>query len=137
MTVTHDGRTYQLVMFDLDDTLAPSKSPMDDSMVEVFGRLLERSMACIISGGRFEQFQVQVLDRLGDTVNRANLHLMPTNGTQYVRWDGSEWTTVYAEYLTDDEKQRTLTTLETGAKELGLWETETWGPVLELSLIHI
>ena len=35
MTVTHDGRTYQLVMFDLDDTLAPSKSPMDDSMVEV------------------------------------------------------------------------------------------------------
>ncbi|UEA59317.1 HAD-IIB family hydrolase [Gordonia otitidis] len=131
MTVTHDGRTYQLVMFDLDDTLAPSKSPMDDSMVEVFGRLLERSMACIISGGRFEQFQVQVLDRLGDTVNRANLHLMPTNGTQYVRWDGSEWTTVYAEYLTDDEKQRTLTTLETGAKELGLWETETWGPVLE------
>ena len=57
--------------------------------------------------------------------------MMPTNGTQYVRWDGSEWKTVYAEYLTDDEKQRTLTTLETGAKELGLWETETWGPVLE------
>ena len=131
MTVTHDGRTYQLVMFDLDDTLAPSKSPMDDSMVEVFGRLLDRSMACIISGGNFDQFQVQVLDRLGDGVNRANLHLMPTNGTQYVRWDGSEWKTVYAEYLTDDEKQRTLTTLETGAKELGLWETETWGPVLE------
>lgn len=131
MTVTHDGRHYQLVMFDLDDTLAPSKSPMDDSMVEVFGRLLDRSMACIISGGRFEQFQVQVLDRLGDDVNRPNLHLMPTNGTQYVRWDGSEWATVYAEYLTDDEKQRTLTTLETGAKELCLWETETWGPVLE------
>lgn len=131
MTVTHDGRTYQLVMFDLDDTLAPSKSPMDDSMVEVFGRLLDRSIACIISGGNFDQFQVQVLDRLGDGVNRANLHLMPTNGTQYVRWDGSEWKTVYAEYLTDDEKQRTLTTLETGAKELGLWETETWGPVLE------
>ena len=131
MTVTHYGRTYQLVMFDLDDTLAPSKSPMDDSMVEVFGRLLDRSMACIISGGNFDQFQVQVLDRLGDGVNRANLHLMPTNGTQYVRWDGSEWKTVYAEYLTDDEKQRTLTTLETGAKELGLWETETWGPVLE------
>lgn len=131
MTVTHDGRTYQLVMFDLDDTLAPSKSPMDDSMVEVFGRLLDRSMACIISGGNFDQFQVQVLDRLGDDVNRANLHLMPTNGTQYVRWDGSEWKTVYAEYLTDDEKQRTLTTLETGARELGLWETETWGPVLE------
>ena len=131
MTVTHDGRTYQLVMFDLDDTLAPSKSPMDDSMVEVFGRLLDRSIACIISGGNFDQLQVQVLDRLGDDVNRANLHLMPTNGTQYVRWDGSEWKTVYAEYLTDDEKQRTLTTLETGAKELGLWETETWGPVLE------
>ncbi|MGV9860371.1 HAD-IIB family hydrolase [Gordonia sp. NPDC003425] len=131
MTVTYDDRDYRLVMFDLDDTLAPSKSPMADEMVEVFTRLLDRGLVAIISGGRFEQFQAQVLDRLGDGVARANLHLMPTNGTQYVRWNGAEWETVYAEHLTDDEKNRTWVTLETGAKELGLWETQTWGPILE------
>jgi HAD superfamily hydrolase (TIGR01484 family) len=86
---------------------------------------------CIISGGRYEQFRAQVLDRIGDIDDVANLHLMPTCGTQYVRWSDGQWQTVYAEDLTDDQKQRTLDALETGAKELGVWESETWGPILE------
>ena len=61
----------------------------------------------------------------------GNLHLMPTCGTQYVRWSGEAWETVYAEYLSDDEKKRTLDVLESGARELGLWESQTWGPILE------
>ncbi len=131
MTVTFGDHDYALVMFDLDDTLAPSKSPLDDAMVEVLRRLLQRSLVCIISGGRYEQFRAQVLDRIGGVEEVANLHLMPTCGTQYVRYSAGQWETVYAEDLTDDEKQRTLDALETGAKELGLWETETWGPILE------
>ncbi|MCH5642459.1 MULTISPECIES: HAD-IIB family hydrolase [unclassified Gordonia (in: high G+C Gram-positive bacteria)] len=131
MTVSYQGSEYRLVMFDLDDTLAPSKSPLADDMVALLRRMLDRSLGCIISGGRFGQFQTQVLDRLGEFDAMGNLHLMPTCGTQYVRWSGSEWETVYAEYLSDDEKKRTLDVLETGARELGLWEAETWGPILE------
>lgn len=131
MTVSYQGRDYQLVMFDLDDTLAPSKSPLPDPMVAVLRKLLASTNGCIISGGRFEQFEKQVIDRLGVFEGEANLHLMPTCGTQYVRWSGSEWATVYAEYLSDDEKQRALGVLESGAKELGLWESEPWGPILE------
>lgn len=131
MTVTYGDREYRLVMFDLDDTLAPSKSPLDDQMVTVLRTLLGEALVCIISGGRYEQFRMQVLDRIGDIAELDNLHLMPTCGTQYVRRNGTEWETVYAEDLTDDEKQRTLAALETGAKELGVWETETWGPILE------
>ncbi|MFW0784757.1 HAD-IIB family hydrolase [Gordonia sp. CPCC 206044] len=131
MTVSYQGRDYRLVMFDLDDTLAPSKSPLPDEIAGVLTRMLDTTAGCIISGGRFAQFQAQVIDRLGSFAGAANLHLMPTCGTQYVRWSGTEWETVYAEYLTDDEKARTLEVLETGAKELGLWETDTWGPVLE------
>lgn len=131
MTVTYRGDDYRLVMFDLDDTLAPSKSPLPDPMVDALRRLLDRSLVCVISGGRFEQFRTQVLDRIGDGAGVTNLHLMPTCGTQYVRRDGDQWRTVYAEDLSDDEKRRTLDALETGAKELGLWESETWGPILE------
>ncbi|MGC4932677.1 HAD-IIB family hydrolase [Gordonia sp. DT30] len=131
MTVTFGDRDYSLVMFDLDDTLAPSKSPLDDAMVDVLRRLLQHSLVAIISGGRYEQFRTQVLDRIGGIDEVANLHLMPTCGTQYVRYSDGRWETVYAEDLTDDEKHRTLTTLETGARELGLWETQTWGPILE------
>lgn len=131
MAVSYQGKDYQLVMFDLDDTLAPSKSPMDDEMLALMRRMLDRSLGCIISGGRFEQFDTQVLARIGVFDSIGNLHLMPTCGTQYVRWSGSGWETVYAEYLSDDEKSRTLDVLETGARELGLWEAETWGPILE------
>lgn len=131
MSVSYQGRDYRLVMFDLDDTLAPSKSPLADNMVALLRRMLGDTLGCIISGGRFGQFQSQVLDRLGVFETMGNLHLMPTCGTQYVRWSGEAWETVYAEYLSDDEKKRTLDVLETGARELGLWESQTWGPILE------
>ncbi|EGD54054.1 HAD-IIB family hydrolase [Gordonia neofelifaecis] len=130
MSVTHNGKTYELVMFDLDDTLAPSKTAMSDEMVELFRELLAGSLGCIISGGQYGQFQSQVLDRLGDFPDRANLHLMPTNGTRYVRWS-EDWETVYAEDLSDDQKARAMRVVEEGARELGLWESETWGPILE------
>ena len=78
MTVSYEGNDYRLVMFDLDDTLAPSKSPLDDQMVDLLRRMLDVSLGCIISGGNFTQFEKQVLARLGNFDSVANLHLMPT-----------------------------------------------------------
>ena len=69
------------VVFDLDDTLAPSKSPLDPSMATALVSLLQRLPVCIISGGRFEQFQAQVLDRLTAPEQiLSGLHLTPTCG---------------------------------------------------------
>ncbi|MCW2289939.1 hypothetical protein EDF60_2817 [Leucobacter luti] len=56
----------RLVAFDLDDTLAPSKSPVEPRMLEVFARLLARTNVAVISGGNFEQFESQLLTRLAD-----------------------------------------------------------------------
>lgn len=127
----------RIIIFDLDDTLAPSKSRLDDSMVTLLGRLLERIDVCIISGGRFEQFQAQVLGPLSHSSDLGRLHIMPTCGTQYYRWsaDGpgaaGGWVQQYAQNLTADEKERALSVVESAARELGLWESETWGPILE------
>lgn len=123
----------RLVAFDLDDTLAPSKSALDPRMAELLVSLLGRTSVCIISGGQIVQFQNQVLDRLGaaDTDALGRLHLMPTCGTRYDRYDGTAWTTVYKHDLTDDQKARALGALETEAKRLGLWAEQTWGPILE------
>jgi len=124
-----------LVAFDLDDTLAPSKSPLDPRMAVLLTRLLDKVPVCVISGGQFGQFQMQVIDRLTDASDTelAQLHMMPTCGTQYWRHEGSAtgWVQIYAQDLTDDEKQRALAAVETEAKRLGLWESETWGPILE------
>jgi phosphomannomutase len=120
------------VVFDLDDTLAPSKSTMDPAMSGALAALLDRVPVCIISGGRFEQFESQALDgfRASDDA-LGRLHLMPTCGTRYYLWQGGSWVMQYAEDLSDDEKSRAIGTLEEGARELGLWHPGAWGELIE------
>ena len=130
--------TPLLVAFDLDDTLAPSKSAVDPSMAQLLVRLLEVVEVCIISGGQFQQFKQQVIDELplDDPEALGRLHLMPTCGTQYYRYVGdnpheSFWHQQYVENLTRDEKEAALTAIESEARRLGFWEEDTWGEILE------
>jgi phosphomannomutase len=122
----------RLIAFDLDDTLAPSKSPLDPRMALLLSKLLERVEVCVISGGQFSQFKMQVIDMLPELPHATlnHLHLMPTCGTQYYRYEGG-WNQIYAQNLSADEKSRALAAVETTARDLGLWESETWGPILE------
>jgi phosphomannomutase len=123
---------YRVVAFDLDDTLAVSKSRIDDEMADLLVRLLAEIDVCIISGGRFEQFETQVLRHLRVPAElRPRLHLMPTCGTRYYRWGEGDWVQVYAEDLSDDQRREIVTVLTEGAKELGLWEPEPWGDIVE------
>jgi len=73
------------------------------------------------------------VDRLPRTTPavRERIHLLPTCGTQYYRLTADGVATVYAHSLTDDEKRRALSAVEEEARRLGLWETRTWGPILE------
>jgi HAD superfamily hydrolase (TIGR01484 family) len=122
----------RVVAFDLDDTLAISKSQIDPRMARLLARLVEQIDVCIISGGRFEQFDMQVLRHLSLTPeSRTKLHLMPTCGTRYYRWLGNDWRQVYAEDFDDEVKRRVMSVLEEGAKGLGLWEPHTWGDIIE------
>jgi len=123
----------RLVAFDLDDTLAASKSPIDPRMAELLVRLLDVAEVCIISGGQFAQFTMQVIDNLSNVDDAAlkRLHLMPTCGTQYYRHQSGAWEQIYAENLTDDQKERALAAVEETARSLGYWESQTWGPILE------
>lgn len=126
--------TKKLIAFDLDDTLAVTKSPISDRMSDLLGRLLEKYNVCIISGGKFEQFKIQVVDRL-EVPERIldNLHLMPTCGTRYYRYDElkPEWKLQYAEDLSAEDKKRIIEALEVSAKELKLWVDRPYGPIIE------
>lgn len=125
--------TPRLVAFDLDDTLAPSKSAIDDRIGDLLIALASRVEVAIISGGQLQQFTAQVVDRLPqvDAGILERFHLMPTCGTQYYRLTDDGITTVYARTLTADQKSRALEAVETEARRLGLWESETWGEILE------
>jgi len=123
----------RLVAFDLDDTLAPSKTALDPRMSALLVELLDVAEVCIISGGQVAQFQSQVIAELPESASArfGTLHLMPTCGTQYYRHDGVAWQQQYAENLSDEQKAAALAAVETEARRLGYWESETWGPILE------
>jgi len=123
----------RLVAFDLDDTLAPSKSAIDRRMAELLVRLLAVVEVCVISGGNFAQFQTQLIADLPVDHPEAlqRMHVMPTCGTQYYLFREGDWRQQYAENLTEVQKSAALAALELEARRLGLWESETWGPILE------
>ena len=124
----------KVIAFDLDDTLAITKSPISDRMGELLVKLLEKYDVCIISGGKFELFQHQVVSRLGAPAHSLNrLHLMPTCGTRYYRYDelGGEWKLQYSEDLTTVQKMDIASALENVAKELGIWPKDAKGEIIE------
>jgi HAD superfamily hydrolase (TIGR01484 family) len=123
----------ELVAFDLDDTLAPSKSAVDARMADLLVDLAARVPVAIISGGQLGQFRAQVVDRLPAAPQEvlARFHLLPTCGTQYYRLTPGGVAAVYAHALSDDEKSRAFVALEEEARRLGLWESRTWGPIVE------
>lgn len=123
-----------LVAFDLDDTLAPSKTEAPDSIIELLLRLLQQTQVAVISGGNFAQFESQLLEPLIRQANESalqNLHLLPTCGTRYYQRENGGWKARYEENLSFDERARAAQTLEQEARRLGLWEALTWGEIIE------
>jgi len=124
----------KVIAFDLDGTLAPSKSPLPDRMGLALSELLERFQVCVISGGKFGQFEKQLLSGLQTTPEKlARLHLMPTCGTQYFHYDVAKqkWERVYAELLTDAEKKKIITALDKGFDDLHYRADKVYGEQIE------
>lgn len=122
-----------LVAFDLDDTLAPSKSPLDVAMAVRMAELLNRTEVAVISGGQFGQFRSQLiapLERVGDA-RFDRLHVMPACGTQYYRYGAAGWVRRYVEELEAEEKDRAFAAIESSARSLGFWPESPWGDALE------
>ena len=124
----------RVLAFDLDGTLAITKSPVSDTMANLLSRALDLFEICVISGGSFSQFDTQLVRPLRlDPRRAARLHLMPTSGTRYYRYETTTtaWVQQYAEDLSDTEKSEAKDALRKAAEELGFWEQEPAGPVIE------
>ncbi|HET9850445.1 MAG TPA: HAD-IIB family hydrolase [Candidatus Saccharimonadales bacterium] len=122
----------KVIAFDLDGTLAPSKSPLPDRMGLALNNLLGKYQVCVISGGKFEQFEKQLLTGLKAGPEKlAKLHLMPTCGTRYYRFNSGEWQKIYAEDFAPAEKKKIIDVLNKVVDELGYREKRVWGQEIE------
>lgn len=118
----------QLIIFDLDGTLAESKTALDEEMARLLGLLLRIVKVAIISGGDWAQFEKQVLSKItaGEDVN--NLSILPTCGTKYYQY-ASGWKQLYAENFSEEERQKVITCLNSAVKNLAA--VTTWGEKIE------
>ena len=127
-----DFSTKTLVIFDLDGTLAPSKSTMDTEMSELLVRLIQKKKVAIISGGGYPQFETQLLRTLPHTAEGFdNLFLLPTSGTRMLTWKGS-WHEEYSEQLSTPEKDKIHSALQDALRRGGYQKpTKTYGEIIE------
>ncbi len=120
----------KLIVFDLDGTLAESKSAIDAEMAKFLNSLLDLVKVSVISGGAWLQFEKQVLAHLSHDQRLKNLSLLPTCGTKFYRYE-SKWELLYSEDFTDAEKQKITSSLKK-AMELSDCKVEkVWGDVIE------
>lgn len=120
----------KLIIFDLDGTLAESKSAIDDEMAGHLSQLLEVAHVAIISGGDWPQFEKQVLNHLPKNQSPKKLSILPTCGTKYYQYK-KEWKQLYAENFTDAEKKKIIDNLNKAVNESGLEIKKTWGDQIE------
>lgn len=124
----------KVIAFDLDGTLAESKSALTDKMAGLLNALLEKYHVCVISGGKFGQFEKQLLANLqAEPELLERLHLMPTCGTRYYVYEITDrkWKQVYAEDITETDKKRIIKALNDGMDALGYREAKPWGDLIE------
>lgn len=120
----------KLIVFDLDGTLAESKSAMDPEMAGLFSGLLAVVRVAIISGGDLPQFQTQVLARLPAGAKLDDLSLLPTCGTRFFQYDGG-WQKLYAEDLNAEQKKKIIDALNRAVGQSGFKAAKTWGEPIE------
>lgn len=120
----------KLIVFDLDGTLAESKSSLDDEMAALLSALLNSVKVAVISEGDWPQFEKQVLSNLPHDDHLKKLSLLPTCGTKYYRYTEC-WKKIYSEDFSADEKEKIIGSLKQSIDVSGFKVEKVWGETIE------
>lgn len=122
----------KVLAFDIDQTLNVAKTPITDEVADLLVKCLDHFEICPISGQKFDQFIVQIVNRLLDRgakpTELTHLHLFVAQGTQYYRYENGDWHQIYNYPLTDEQVKEISNAIEQAAKELGFWEADKLAP---------
>ncbi len=124
-------KNFNYLAFDLDGTLAPSKSILQESMAKILGELLETKKIAVISGASFEQYNKQFVAYLPVGVNLENLLLAPTNGAEICIFQDGAWSQKEKHWLAEEEKKIIMQVLQEALQEFGVSQNNTYGPQIE------
>jgi phosphomannomutase len=120
----------ELIVFDLDGTLAESKAPVDAEMAALLRDLLRVAKVAVISGGDWPQFEGQLIAGLPRDADLVNLSLLPTCGTKFYRFDAG-WKQLYSEDFTAADKETIISALQRTVESSGFGAQKIWGEQIE------
>lgn len=120
----------RLIVFDLDGTIAESKSSLDAEMSALLRDLLGIVKVAVISGGNWPQFEKQLVSNLPHDANLKNLSLLPTSGTKFYKYN-SAWEKLYSEDFTDEEKEKVISSLQKAIGLLDFNAEMVWRELIE------
>ena len=120
----------KLIVFDLDGTLAESKSALDAEMSALLHDLLGIVKVAVISGGGWPQFEKQLLSGLPHDERLTSLSLLPTCGTEFFRYSGN-WEKIYSEDFPLEAKEKIVASLKKAVEAAGCNVNQVWGEVIE------
>ena len=123
----------ELIVFDLDGTLAKSKAVMDSEMSQLLVELLAVKKVAVIGGGKYGLFRTQLVSLLKKCPKELlkNLFLFPTTSTAFYRYDRG-WKNVYTLGLSTREREKIKRAFHGVMKEAGYVPPKNvYGKVIE------
>ena len=121
------NKNYKVIAFDLDGTLAESKTKISWEMADSLDILMSKYKVAVISGGSWAQFELQLLPYLSMAP-----HCLPTCGTSYYRYSFDKgWKQMYEETLSLDERALIKKEFEEVLKESNLEFPQLFGEQIE------
>jgi len=119
-----------LIIFDLDGTLADGDKVIDTEMADLLNSLLEITKVAVISGSDWPHFEKKLLSKLQEKQFLKNLIILPISGTKYYQYR-SGWKKLYTEDLTIADKKKIIDELQKTIDQSGLKEGKIWGDQIQ------
>jgi phosphomannomutase len=125
-------RKKDLIVFDLDGTLTPSKSNLESDVSDVLAALLAKKKIAVIGGGTYRQFKKQFIAEFRcPPALFKNLFLFPTTATAFYRYHHG-WRRVYAFMLSRNESREVREAFADVLREIHyVPPLKTYGKVIE------
>ena len=103
----------KLIVFDLDWTLAISKSKLDLEIAEMLKKIIDNYFLAIISWWDYPQFEMQFLSQINFQIeNKENLFLLPTCWTKFFRFKSWIIENIYSDEIEEQERKKIISIIK-------------------------
>lgn len=125
-------RKKELIVFDMDGTLTPSKAPMRKDMARLLSRLLEEKRVAVIGGGSYKQFKHQfVAEAHFPKRLLGRLFLFPVSGTAFYKHHEG-WEKVYARDFSPAQKKKIFSAFQNAFRKINyVYPDKVYGKIIE------